>query len=102
MLVMRAAGKGVASQSAPAYPIVKLTETGSERFTPEQVIAYTGLKVDKQRPVSLEDVKLAAQRLAASGVFKEVRYTHRGMAAGPGVLGIAVDFIVEDQSDNVF
>lgn len=84
---------------APAkqYAIVALEARGSERYAPRQVIAATGLKVDISRPVELDAVRAAAQRLVSSGAFSDVGYRHEAV---PG--GMKVSFTVTDKAADQF
>src|SRR5262249_17843669 len=61
---------------AQAYPIMEIKVAGSQVYSPEEVIAYTGLKVDKKVDVPLTRVEDAARKLAQSGVFQTVDYKH--------------------------
>jgi outer membrane protein insertion porin family len=82
---------------AQQYPIVSLRTTGSERYESKQIVAATNLKEDITTPIPLTQVRDAAQRLAASGVFKEVNYRHTTMAGG-----MRVEFIVKDNDEEQF
>lgn len=86
----------VAAQ-AQQFPIVELTEEGSQRYPAEDILAYSGLKVDKSVPVTLRAVEEAAQRLVSSGAFDYVKYEH---VKAPG--GMAVKFTVTDHGDDQF
>lgn len=46
--------------------------TGTDRYTPEQITEASGLAIGQE--VTREDLQAAADRLAALGVFREVRY----------------------------
>lgn len=82
---------------AQKYLISELVATGSERYTSTEIIAYTGLKKDLTRPVSLEQVRAAAQKLADSGVFSEVGYQHTAAR-----VGMRVSFTVKDKDADQF
>jgi len=82
---------------AKAYPIVDIRVSGTEVYTREQVLAYTGLKVDKKTEVDLGVVEEAAKKLANSGVFRQVGYQH---IAAPG--GMRVEFQLTDHDQEQF
>ncbi|MDE3138030.1 MAG: hypothetical protein KGL59_15720 [Acidobacteriota bacterium] len=49
-----------------------ITATGSKKFTPAQIAEASGLKVGEQ--VNREALQLAANKLAKTGLFSDVRY----------------------------
>jgi outer membrane protein assembly factor BamA len=49
-----------------------ITATGSQKFSPAQIAAASGLTVGEQ--VGRKDLQLAANRLAATGLFSSVQY----------------------------
>jgi outer membrane protein assembly factor BamA len=57
------------------HKIAKIEVEGLHRLSAEEVIGTSGLKPGQ--PFAIEDVDLAAQRLADSGLFKKVSYRAR-------------------------
>lgn len=86
---------GVAT--AQQYPIIALSASGSQRYSSSEVLAATGLAIDISKPVSLQQVRSAAQKLVNSGVFADVGYKH---AAATG--GMSVQFTVKDKPADQF
>ena len=82
---------------AQSYAIRELSATGSERYTSEQIIAYTGLKRDLKKPVALSAVQEAAQKLANSGLFSDIAFKHVATAGG-----MKVTFTVKDKPPDQF
>src|SRR3989441_954513 len=79
-------------EGVAALPAVKLTGIrvlGSKRFTEASVVRASGLRVGA--PASPKSFRDAANRLAASGAFADVRYQYR-----TGAAGYAVQFRVAD------
>lgn len=64
------------SQNAPAPSgkgvLGSITVTGSQKFSSEAIASASGLKVGEA--VGKEDLQVAANRLAATGLFSSVRY----------------------------
>ena len=87
----------VATAFAQQYPIIALSASGSERYEPAEIIAYTGLKRDISKPVPLTRVQEAAQKLANSGVFSDIAFQH---TTGAG--GMRITFTVKDQPADQF
>lgn len=85
------------STAAQQYPIVVLTAKGSQFYEEADILAYSGLTADKTKPVSLKEVEEAAGKIANSGVFKTVGYTHSKV---PG--GMNVEFVVTDNDEDQF
>jgi outer membrane protein assembly factor BamA len=83
--------------AAQQYPILDITASGSKRYTSAEIIAYTGLKKDISKPVPLERVRDAAQKLVNSGVFSNVGYRHTAATGGMTVL-----FTLQDKSADQF
>lgn len=83
--------------AAQQYPIIGVSASGSKRCKPAEIVAYTGLKEDISKPVSLERVRDAAQKLVNSGVFSNVGYSH---AAATG--GMTVTLTVQDKPADQF
>src|SRR3989449_5337495 len=79
-------------EGVAAVPAVKLTGIrilGSKRFTEASVVRASGLRVGAL--VSPKSFRDAANRLAASGAFADVRYQYK-----TGAAGYAVQFRVAD------
>jgi outer membrane protein assembly factor BamA len=79
---------------APAAPsgegvLDAVTATGSRKFTPAQIAEASGLKLGEA--INREALQLAANRLAATGLFSSVRY--RFSSQGPNV---SLEFQVTD------
>jgi outer membrane protein assembly factor BamA len=83
--------------TAQQYPIIDVSASGSKRYQPAEIVAYIGLKKDISKPISLEKVRDAAQKLVNSGVFSNVGYRH---AAATG--GMTVTFTVQDKPEDQF
>jgi len=75
---------------AQQHPIADLRATGSQRYSAEDIIRAAGLEKTKN-PVALNAVKEAAERLVASGAFREVGYRHTAVLGG-----MRVEFQVAD------
>jgi outer membrane protein insertion porin family len=54
--------------------LASISATGSEKFTSAQVVAGSGLKVGE--PVTRQKLQIAANRLAATGLFSNVHYRY--------------------------
>ena len=61
------------SQPASSSKLISITVTGSSRYTPEQIIAATGLQPGQT--VSEDDFKIVTRRLGETGAFSDVAYT---------------------------
>ncbi len=83
--------------AAQQYPIIELKATGSEFYPEKDILAYTGLTVDKTKEVPLTRVRDAAQKIVNSGVFKEVSYSH---IKAPN--GMRVEFKLTDRDEADF
>jgi len=68
----------------PAVPspsrLISIKEAGSKRYTPDQIIAATGLRPGQA--VSEDDFKLVSQHLGETGAFSNVAYTFQFSAEG--------------------
>ena len=62
------------SQAAPSMDLARVELVGAKRFSPEQVTQLSGLTLGK--PVTVNELNAAAQRLANSGFFEEVKYRY--------------------------
>src|SRR4051812_22345736 len=82
---------------AKEFAIVGMRAQGSQRYKPEEIIAYSGLAVDKDRPIPIANVVAAAQKLINSGVFIEVNYAHQAAQGG-----MVVTLMVKDKPDDQF
>lgn len=80
---------------AQQYMITSLHASGSGRFSEEQVLRASGLKLGEA--ITLETVRDAAQALVDSGAFAEVRYRHMDSARA-----IAVEFTLRDRPEDEF
>jgi outer membrane protein assembly factor BamA len=58
--------------AAQTAKLNQVTVTGTDRYTAEQITEASGLAIGQE--VSREDLQAAADRLAALGLFREVRY----------------------------
>src|SRR6476469_5897323 len=61
------------SQPASSSKLISINVTGSTRYTPEQIIAATGLQPGQN--VSEEDFKSVTRHLGETGAFSDVAYT---------------------------
>lgn len=59
---------------AAPYQLVAVKVTGAKRYTADDVVRLSGLVVGK--PVSVQDLQPAAERLGASGLFKKLQYRY--------------------------
>ncbi len=74
--------------------LISIKETGSTRYTPDQVIAATGLRLGQT--VSEDDFKLVSQHLGETGAFSNVAYSFQFSAEG-----IKLDLQVTDSNQFV-
>ena len=63
-----------------AFKLVSVKATGSQRYTPDEIIAATGLELGQT--VSDDDFKHASRHLGESGVFSNVGYSFQYSPAG--------------------
>ncbi len=68
------------SLTASSYKLVSVKESGSRRFTSEQVAAASGLPVGTV--AHEEDFKKAARQLGESGAFRNITFTYTYSSAG--------------------
>jgi outer membrane protein assembly factor BamA len=66
--------------SVLAFKLISATATGSKRYTPEEIIAASGLRLGQT--VSEADFKVASQHLGDTGVFSEVGYSFQYSSEG--------------------
>src|SRR5579864_1183165 len=72
-------GQRSGTEKAPIYKLQKVRFVGSSRYTSDQLLAASGLKIGAETPAnSFQD---AATRLSQSGVFTEVKYRFNGAEA---------------------
>lgn len=62
-------------QEITAWTLAKIEATNLQRYSLEQVIAESGLKIGQR--VSLNDINAAAERLRQSGLFVKAGYSYR-------------------------
>jgi outer membrane protein insertion porin family len=82
------------SSSSTETKLVSIRVTGSQRYTPEEVIVATGLQ--NGSPGTDDDFKLVAKRLSESGAFAEVTY---GFSRSPA--GTKLDLQLQDSAQFV-
>lgn len=58
-----------------AYRLTAMTVTGSKRYTPEQIIAATGLRLGQT--VSEDDFRIACEHLGDTGAFGDIAYNFK-------------------------
>jgi len=78
-----------AAEAEISGPLVNVTVTGSQRFTPDVIIAASGLR--KGQTVHREDLQNAADRLIQSGEFADVKYRYQTDRDG-----VSIEFAVAD------
>ena len=80
-----------AAQSAAAAtaPLASFRVTGSHRWTTEQILPITGLKIGA--PVSREEFQSLADRLSSLGLFSAIRYSFDSTPKG-----VALEFVLTD------
>ena len=61
------------SHPASSSKLISIKVTGSSRYTPEQIIAATGLQPGQN--VSEDDFKSVTRHLGETGAFSDVAYT---------------------------
>jgi outer membrane protein assembly factor BamA len=83
--------------SAQSHPIISIEASGSERYKPAEIVAATRLKPDISKPIALDAVRDAAQKLVDSGVFSDVGYRHTAVTGG-----MDVQFTVKDKTADQF
>jgi outer membrane protein insertion porin family len=69
-------------QAPTTFPLESLRVQGNRHFTPEKIIAATGLKTGQ--PVTKVDFDAARARLLATGAFESVGYEFKPSAANSG------------------
>jgi outer membrane protein assembly factor BamA len=75
LLLLAGQAKGQQSKEPTSWTLTKIETTGLQRYTQEQVIAESGLKIGQ--PVDLAILSSAAERLRNSGLFAKAGYSYR-------------------------
>ena len=75
-----------------SFRLVKVTATGSQQYTSDQIAAASGLQLGKT--VGQADLQEGANRLGTAGVFSAVRYEY--LPSGVGGRDVTVAFQVTD------
>ncbi len=68
------------SSSPSASRLLSIKVTGSKRYTPDEIIAATGLQ--RGQPATEDDFKAVTQQLGESGAFGNVAYTFQFSSEG--------------------
>lgn len=68
------ARKPAPKQSASDHKLISIRVTGSQRFTPEEIIAASGLKIGDS--ATEDDFKKATNELGATGLFTDISYSY--------------------------
>lgn len=79
------------ARAADYYHLARVVVTGSQRYSQDDLLLATGLKIDSQ--VTPEDLQNAANRLGGSGAFSSVQYLFKAVT---GVRAVEADFQVVD------
>src|SRR5438067_294681 len=79
------------------YPILDLQSQGSERFSNDDILKASGMRLDPKQEVSLVQVRQTAERLVGTGVFAQVDYKHTALRNG-----MKVEFAVKDKEADQF
>jgi outer membrane protein insertion porin family len=82
----------LAGHAAQNYHLVRVVVTGSSRYSPEDLVRATGLKINSQ--VTMEDLQQGAGRLGNSGAFSSVQFQYKAVS-GPRD-SVEADFQVKD------
>ena len=72
-------GQNSGKEKAPIYKLQTVRFVGSSRYTPDQLLAASGLRVGAETPST--SFQEAATRLSQSGAFTEVKYRFNGAEA---------------------
>jgi outer membrane protein insertion porin family len=81
-LILVLAAIAPAQQRPPAFPLESLRVQGNRHFTPEKIIAASGLKIGQ--PAKKEDFDAARAQLLATGAFESVGYEFKPSPANSG------------------
>jgi outer membrane protein assembly factor BamA len=79
------------ARAADHYHLARVVVSGSQRYSQDDLLLATGLKIDSQ--VTPEDLQNAANRLGNSGAFSSVQYLFKAVT---GVRAVEADFQVVD------
>lgn len=79
------------ARAADHYHLARVLVTGSQRYSQDDLLLATGLKIDSQ--VTPDDLQNAANRLGNSGAFSSVQYLFKAVT---GVRAVEADFQVAD------
>jgi outer membrane protein insertion porin family len=71
------------ASSVSAYKLKEIKVTGTKRYTPDQIIAFSGLRLGEN--ISEENFKDIVQRLGETGMFTNVAYSFSFLPAGTKV-----------------
>src|SRR5713226_2883255 len=74
---------GSHASSVSAYKLTQIKVTGTKRYTPEQIVAFSGLRLGEN--ISEENFKDIVQRLGETGMFTNVAYSFSFSPAGTKV-----------------
>jgi outer membrane protein assembly factor BamA len=80
--------------SASSFKLIAIHVTGSTRYTPQEILAETGLEIGQQ--VTEADFQKASQLLGETGMFGDVSYQFKYSDAGA-----TLDFQLSDNSQLV-
>src|SRR5687767_14443122 len=83
-----------AAQQAASFRLAPLKIEGAKRYTPDDLAKFSGLQAGQS--ITLADLQAAADRLAASGFFKHLKYRYVTSQSE-----ITVTFEVEEAASNV-
>jgi outer membrane protein assembly factor BamA len=68
------------TNTSSAYKLVAISVTGTKRYTPEEIIAATGLHLGEE--VKEQNFREASQKLGETGAFTEITYSYSYSGAG--------------------
>ena len=68
------------SAAGVTFKLASIKATGSRRYTPEEIVAATGLQIGQA--VTEDDFKTAVQHLGETGAFTDVRYSYKYSGEG--------------------
>src|SRR5688572_14999130 len=94
MFVFACCLPAAAQQQAASFRLAPLKIEGAKRYTPDDLAKFSGLRVGQS--VTLADLQAAADRLAASGFFKHLKYRYVTSQSE-----ITVTFEVEEAASTV-
>jgi len=80
---MQSPKAGPRGTSVSAYKLIEMKVTGTKRYTPDQMIGASGLRLGEN--VSEQNFKDAVQKLGDTGMFTDVAYTYSFSPAGTKV-----------------